>query len=135
MKSIIFISQADAEKYQPSAEEVLISVITPIFTPPVFQTGWKDILQLCFNDVTSNDLFKDAVLFSEEDANNVVAFANKHADCEILVHCLAGISRSSAIALAIAKAQGRQCPPYDYDRFSNARVLRMTEEAFKKNSN
>lgn len=138
MKSVIFISQKAAERYIPISSEVLISIATPGYPQPTFLDGWHDILRLSFHDVTDDESennyvrFSEYVLFSEEDAKKVVAFAKKHENYErIVIHCWAGVSRSSALAEAIANAQGRQCPTYDYNKLSNARARSMTEQAFK----
>lgn len=53
------------------------------------------------NLLNSNEEFDD--VFTKEQAHEIIKFSLKHKDEPILVHCAAGISRSQAVALFIAK--------------------------------
>ena len=69
---------------------------------PVDQIGHlcKDLLKICFDDVYS-DKYKNGYqrLATIEDIETMLNFADKKDD--LLVHCFAGVSRSSAVAYLI----------------------------------
>lgn len=96
------------------------SVIISISTPNVDYTGYPieaddenkviAILSIEFMDADrpgDNDVYGNPTtvddLMSDEDAKTVVDFVERYKDKRILVHCDAGISRSSAVAAAILK--------------------------------
>ena len=69
-----------------------------------------DILRLSFADADypgRDDVYGRVVtesdLMSDEYAKNVADFVERYKDCLIIVHCDAGISRSSGVAAAIMK--------------------------------
>lgn len=62
----------------------------------------KGVLTLCFDDILHP--VDGAVLFSEDDAKQIIAFVKRHTDVEsLLVHCYAGQSRSRAVAAFCTK--------------------------------
>lgn len=96
------------------------SVIISISTPNVDYTGYPveaddenrvvAILSIEFMDADNPgdyDVYGCMTtiddLMTDEDAKKIVAFVEKYKDKRILVHCDAGISRSSAVAAAILK--------------------------------
>jgi len=64
---------------------------------------WGDILRLWFDDVDRE--WQNYVLFTDAQADQVIAWLKKHEDefKGVLVHCAMGISRSAAISRFIAK--------------------------------
>ena len=68
-----------------------------------------DILPLCFADADrpGTDVYgRDAGiqdLMSDKDAERIVEFLTRHPNVDVIVHCDAGISRSSGVAAAILK--------------------------------
>lgn len=90
----------------------------------------KEILRLEFDDIdASKSLMGDlkCKLFSQEDAQNILAFFNRYKDVYkyMIIHCDAGISRSPAVAAALTKIQDKT----DFDFFTryhpNRRVYSM----------
>jgi predicted protein tyrosine phosphatase len=84
----------------------------PEFLPLAHQTEFEDVLCLKFDDIlekTYNSLPADEqarmTLFNEQHAKQVVEFFHQWKDKVDLfvVHCDAGISRSSAIAISLAE--------------------------------
>lgn len=56
----------------------------------------RDVLTLYFDDIEKE--VADAVLFSEEQADEIIAFIRRNRDVEtLLVHCYGGESRSRAV--------------------------------------
>lgn len=68
--------------------------ILPLFFTDADKPG-KDVYD---REVTENDLI------SEADAQQIKRLLNLHPDIDVIVHCDAGISRSSGVAAAILKA-------------------------------
>lgn len=97
------------------AQSVIISISTTYGeykTEPYIseKNNVIDILRLSFLDAdcpNDKDVYgriaKEDELMSDEQANQIVDFVEKYSDYLIIVHCDAGISRSSAIAAAILK--------------------------------
>lgn len=99
---IHFVSQIVAEQMQPNDKMVCISVTSPNGWAKL-KDNWKDVLRLEFDDIDrlhpDISLLVGTNLFSKDQAQEVVEFLDKNKDVdELIVHCMAGISRSAAIA-------------------------------------
>jgi predicted protein tyrosine phosphatase len=101
---------------QHEQKSAIISISTPygeyINDPPfVSQTNnVQDILYLSFADADAPNtldvydrLVTEEQLLTDTDAKRIVEFVKKNIDYSIIVHCDAGISRSSAVGAAILK--------------------------------
>lgn len=99
-----------------SRDSAIISISTPnidyfyLKVEPTDENRVVAILNLEFMDADcpgDNDVYGNPTtindLMSDEDAKTVVDFVETYKDKRILVHCDAGISRSSAVAAAILK--------------------------------
>lgn len=85
------------------------------------------VLRLSFADA---DEPSDLVLFDETHAAAIRGFLEAHANVStILVHCDAGVSRSPAVAAAIARATGEDDAPWFRRYRPNARVYRILRAA------
>jgi len=96
-------------------ETVIISISTPDVDyeeSPFISDENKvtEILGLSFCDAdypNTKDVYgkitSESELMNDEDADRVVKFTEKHIGKHIIVHCDAGISRSSGVAAAILK--------------------------------
>ena len=130
------------------------SVIISISTPNVDYTGYPveaddenrvvAILSIEFMDADcpgDNDVYGNPTtisdLMSDEDAKTVVDFVEQYKDKRILVHCDAGISRSSAVAAAILKHYtGDDSMIFDSRWYNpNRWVYRKVLEAFESEVN
>lgn len=97
------------------AQSVIISISTTygVYKSEPFisdKNNVIDILRLSFLDADCPNDFdvygkiaKESDLMSDEQAKQIVDFVEKYSDYVIIVHCDAGISRSSAVAAAILK--------------------------------
>ena len=117
--SIGVLSRFDASQYckEPhKTDSAIISISTPNFNysglaiEPTDENRVAAILCLEFMDADrpgDNDVYGNPTiisdLMSDEDAKTVVDFVERYKDKRILVHCDAGISRSSAVVAAILK--------------------------------
>ncbi|MEE0874790.1 MAG: hypothetical protein UIH27_15155 [Ruminococcus sp.] len=110
------MSRFDATYYcsNPHDEEaVIISISTPYFNYEIepyinAENGVKNILKLSFFDAdepngldVNNVVAANSDLMSDEDAEKIANFVERNKQDLIIVHCDAGISRSSAVAAAI----------------------------------
>lgn len=96
-------------------EAAIISISTPYidYEYSVYQSESNrviDILNLCFFDADEPDSFdindvyaREMDLLCDKDAVRIAEFAERHKDVLLIVHCDAGISRSSAVAAAILR--------------------------------
>ena len=110
---------------------VMISISDPRmeYTSAPFRSkanNVRDILRLSFADADrpGPDVYGNMTdmgdMMTEEDAARVAKFVQRHRDTDIIVHCDAGISRSSGVAAAIMRYltgnddaifdNGRYCP-------------------------
>jgi predicted protein tyrosine phosphatase len=118
-KPVIYVrSRLDAERVIPRPDEVCISITNPRQAPAVLD-GWSDVLRLGFHDVEGPaGHYRE---MSAEHAAQVLAFARKHRNRTILVHCEWGASRSAAVALFLAAWLNR--PLDGDDELANQWVL------------
>lgn len=97
-KSAIMISISDPYITYPStpfcSEKNKVVAIQPLFFTDADKPG-KDVYD---REVTENDLITEA------DAQLVKRLLKLYPDTDVIVHCDAGISRSSGVAAAILKA-------------------------------
>jgi predicted protein tyrosine phosphatase len=112
-------SKRQAESISIDIPHAWISITQPNEWAWIDKQGQcKGILRLEFDDIISKDSWKelgykelenrDAVLFSEEQAKQILAFVYQVKDgIDVLaIHCHAGISRSSGVASFIAQMLG-----------------------------
>jgi predicted protein tyrosine phosphatase len=91
----------------------------------------KGVLRLHFPDAeVASDQFPEAVLFAPADARQIWAFVLGHPEVQrIVVHCDAGVSRSPAVAAALARILNGDDAEYFAGRYRpNMRVYRMLLE-------
>ena len=69
---------------------------------------YKNILELYFDDISdySERYINKFSLFNKDMAQELVKFINENIFDEVVVHCSAGISRSSAIMICISRILG-----------------------------
>ena len=117
--SIGVLSRFDTSQYckEPhKTDSAIISISTPnvdycgLEIEPTDENRVVAILSLEFMDADypgDNDVYGNPTtvddLMNDSEAKRVVAFVEHYKDKRILVHCDAGISRSSAVAAAILK--------------------------------
>lgn len=103
MQRVMFVPKARAESLAGNADWVVVSITNPDDEPAKLQPGWSDVLRLAFVDADQHS--ESGELFSDEMAAQTLTFAQKAvADGKsILVHCLFGVSRSAAVAIALSE--------------------------------
>ena len=139
-------SREDAEAFVPEGKAVCISITDPGSPPANLGTKFADVLRLSFHDIgddvppgTKTDRGL-AQHMGVVDAGEIVRFAARHADADVLVvHCEAGVNRrprtwgrssptccrSRSVAEALFDAFGRRAP--------NQYVYRRIVDAFYRN--
>ena len=104
---ILVMSAARAAAYEPSRHEVCISIGDPNSEPVPLSGKFAGVLRLAFSDIATPSPFESHGLFATEHARAIIDFVDRWRDVDrIVVHCLAGLSRSPAVALAIAELRG-----------------------------
>lgn len=108
MKHIRFLPRAVAAAYCPVPGAVLISIHDRSEPPLAPQPGWRDVLVQRFHDTDGESLGLE--VFSDAQARELLAFAERHQDCsELVVHCSLGQSRSAGVAIYLAEKYGVTC--------------------------
>lgn len=112
------ISKREAKVLKPDKRTLLISIqdgptsVLPMRerTNHITRRRYVEVLFLYFDDINPDEIDgspKFPFAFSDFDARSIINFVKRHMDNgdfdEIVVHCEAGISRSQAVALFIAK--------------------------------
>lgn len=71
------------------------------------------ILTLRFSDLTKEHIYPDKILhpINKEQTLQLLQFIDKYKDKNFIIHCAAGISRSSAICLFIHETYGHELKP------------------------
>ncbi len=91
----------------------------------------KGVLTLYFDDIDRET--KDAVLFSEEQAREIIEFVKTHVSAEtLLIHCFGGLSRSWAVGAFLTKIFGGDNSKYFEKGKPNMHVYSTLEDAWKK---
>ena len=118
------MSQRQAENMKAPRSTALISITDPSREQARLVSGWQSVLRVAFDDV-------DAMTFPGQDAHlqeitvdqvvEIASFvARASLNCKrLVVHCRHGVSRSAAVAKAVAEVAGARFPSeYDeYNRF------------------
>jgi Predicted protein tyrosine phosphatase len=102
---VIVRSRADVLRNNINEPYVLISIVRPGDDPVRFESEYKkDQCDLVFHDINFIDTENMYTAITKQDATNILKFVKKHwEDKLIVIHCLAGISRSAGVAAALLK--------------------------------
>lgn len=119
----------------PKNKIITISIYSSGDSPADIKCSEK-ICRLNFDDVSS-DSVPGTIPFSKDHADQIIDFMNKNLAAEyLLVHCDAGVSRSPAVASAIAEFYFDDCEFYKHYPCYNRMVyhiLRYRMEERKEN--
>lgn len=123
LRRVIFVSQRQAEAMRPPRSAALISITDPARAQALVQDGWHAVLRVAFDDkdpVTFPDDYEDLQEITADQVAEIAEFVATHVgSCKrIVVHCRYGVSRSAALAKAIAEAAGVSFPQ-DYDEYNS----------------
>ena len=103
---LVVLSRDKAERYQPRGVEVCISITDPDAPEVHLASEFAAVLRLQFSDIASPGGPGD-VLFAREHAERILDFLGQWAHAErIVVHCIAGASRSPGVALGLCDRFG-----------------------------
>lgn len=93
---------------------VLISIHDPnrAVHPPEKVTGWFDVLQIQFWDIETPIGSYDII--TDDEANTIREFIEKHKDKRFMIHCAAGVSRSAGVGRAVECIVNFNGSKYDY---------------------
>lgn len=106
--SVNFVSASDISFINGQADTIVISIRNSCSEKACVRDGFKDVLFLEFDNITHLTDKPQGIRFSLSHANEVLAFLDKHKDTgsKVLVNCVAGESRSAAVAFYIALTYG-----------------------------
>jgi predicted protein tyrosine phosphatase len=103
---LIILSRARAECYEPRGVEVCISITDPESPEVRLSDKFAAVLRLNFSDVDAPGA-PEHVLFAAEHAEAIVRFVAQWPNAErVVVHCMAGVSRSPGVALGLCDLEG-----------------------------
>jgi predicted protein tyrosine phosphatase len=101
---LLILSEEKARRYQPAGREVCISITNPKSPPPRLSKSFLATLRLEFTDIAKQSPFEWDRLFNEECARAIIVFVKQWADVhQIVIHCMAGQSRSPGIAMGLCE--------------------------------
>ena len=106
MKQVAFVSRDAAEHIVPDKDNngAIISINSDNDLAKLHK-AWKHKLFLVFHDL--DKFYEGYTLFNEEHAKQIIAFLEEVKDVHtVVVHCDAGVSRSSAVSKFIAERYG-----------------------------
>ncbi len=135
MELFVYSRSAIASVRPHDAPHVIISITSHVDDVASLRTNTscRGVLRLSFVDVEAPSVhYPEEVLFSASQATSIWDFVDGHrAKIErILVHCDAGVSRSAAVAGAIARAWNGDEAEFSGGRYRpNGRVYRMLLDA------
>ncbi len=104
----LILRRTAAASYAPSGVEVCISISNPDAPDLVLSPDFRDVLRLRFDDVDQRDVGSGYFVdFNEAHARDILAFVDRWQTVDrIVVHCLAGLSRSPAVAIGLCEVFG-----------------------------
>lgn len=99
-KSVEFVSRQKAIQRKPEPTTIVISINDLTAAPATLQKGWQAVHVLHYNPTSFTN---EPGGFTREQARGIVDFVEQHENTadRILVHCVAGESRSAAVALVL----------------------------------
>ena len=102
----IVLAREEAERYEPRAREICISIADPDAEPAHISGRFAAVLRLHFNDIIERGEPSD-VLFSADHARAIREFIDSWPNAmRVVVHCNAGVSRSPGVALGLCDLRG-----------------------------
>jgi predicted protein tyrosine phosphatase len=132
---VLFVSQARAEAMKPPQSTALVSITDPGAPAAQLQPGWSRILRVAFDDidpVSFPDDYSDRHAMSDDLGLLIACFVCELGSSHrrIVVHCKYGVSRSAAVAKAIAAPAKLRFPPW-YEEH-NEYVYRAVLSGFER---
>lgn len=112
MKNFITMSRGMAKRYSHKdvlEEYIIISINEPNEKPLKFNRNirLKDVLYLYFEDIS--EIREGFITISDKDVSEIFNFINKHKNIDnIIIHCLAGVSRSVSIRCALEEVYNKR---------------------------
>ena len=101
MKSIKILSKRQFDNTESNPEAIAIRIIDPEQEVHSDIHGYKDEIKLAFWDL--EEPIGRFSIITEQQANELYQFMKKHKDIDhLVVHCMAGISRSNTVATFFA---------------------------------
>lgn len=94
MRTITFVPRAVAQQMNGDGK-ILVSIVHSDQELPKHNEGWNDVSYQVFDDITGAS--GGLVMFDVGQASDIIKFIDSH-DCDVVVHCEAGMSRSAAVA-------------------------------------
>jgi predicted protein tyrosine phosphatase len=86
---------------------VCISIADPDAPELPLSPKFRDVLRLTFTDIARPSPFRWDILFGPEHAEQIIAFVTKwRAADRVVIHCLAGLSRSPGVAMGLCEVFG-----------------------------
>jgi predicted protein tyrosine phosphatase len=83
-----------------------VAIGDPLAAPAQLSDRFAAVLRLSFHDITAHPS-PDDILFAEEHAEQILRFVQQWSGVDrIVVHCLAGVSRSPGTALGLCDVLG-----------------------------
>lgn len=112
---LVFIPLVEAERLVPKQSWALISISDPSVKPCIRYEQWSHSIRLDFEDVASDE---DGIVFSEAMAVRLIEFALSLPETVnlLVIHCIAGVSRSGAVMKFLTKFVFRDCYNFIFDK-------------------
>ena len=122
LKRVMFVSQRQAEEMRPPNATALISITDPARQLARIGDGWHAVLRVSFDDVdtvTFPGQDGQMLAISSQEVADIAAFVVEHIQScrRLVVHRRHGVSRSAAVAKAIAEVCDAPFPA-DYEEFN-----------------
>lgn len=123
--NITVCNRDKAESHEFLFPHLLISISAPNDKPKLPKNKNRiNTLSLEFHDL--NEPYKDYKIFSKKDAYSIFEFLKQNKSIkDIIIHCDAGISRSPAIAAALAKIFNNDDSKYFKEYLPNMLVYKI----------
>jgi predicted protein tyrosine phosphatase len=134
IRRVLFVSQRQAEAMRPPLHSCIVSITDTKRPGASLRQGWNAVLCVAFDDadpITFPGANPELTALSSSQARNIARFVLDQAPTSqrLVVHCRHGVSRSAAVAKAVAVTQ-ILCFPEQCDEY-NHHVYKMMLEALQ----
>ena len=110
----IVLNEMSVQKYDIVEKHIVISITSPGYEHPKLPESKSRVglLQIKFHDIDKTIVSKGKTypVFTKEQAKTIITFFNyhKHKINTVICQCEVGVSRSPAVAAALAKGMGQK---------------------------
>ena len=134
MKIIGAFDKSSVKELEPRPYSILIRLTSYDSEFDELNGKWYKTLELKFDDVDRRQTEIDgaANVMKDKQAEQILDFVIKNIECDIFVHCDAGLSRSPGVVVALEEIFNARSVSYDYPHYNRYVKNKIKDVWFKR---